>query len=854
MSGNFYRGFATFTPTPLHSLALLTFATAAGCASAQGTQGTQVAQVEFNEAFLQHIGPAFDVARFDKGNVAVPGEYRADLYVNETWMGRTNLTLKETANGVVPCFDGELLERIGLDFAKLPVAAAEARAPGARACVALPPLVPDATASFDNGEQRLDVSVPQAALSRRARGYVEPKYWDDGIPAALLQYNANAYHSEANGYASTQGYLGLTAGLNVGPWRFRHSGSLTTSTGNGTHYQSIQTNLQRAITPLKSQLTIGDAFTDGTMFDSVGFRGVQLATDDRMYPESQRGYAPTIHGIARSNAVVRVTQNGNVLYETNVAPGPFMIDDLYPTGYGGNLQVVVTEADGTQSVSAVPYAAAPFAVRPGITRFSVTAGEYRDALVDSKPPLAQATVQHGFTNALTGYGGVSVAQGYLAAVVGAALNTPLGAFAFDLTQANTALPGGQPSRSGQSLRLSYSELVVPTNTNITVAAYRYSSSGYLSLQDAMRLRTSGMAGLAMYDGGLQRNSFQMTLNQALPAGWGQFYLSGTMRDYWNRGGTDTQFQAGYNNTFRRVNYGVSASRQYALTSQRWDNRVMATVSVPLGIGAHAPYSTTSVQHDTLAGVSVQENVSGTLGADNAFSYGVNVNHTGGGDVASATGAGVNATWIAPLSTLNASAALNSGYRQVGGGLAGGVVAWRGGVALTPSMGQTMAIVEAKDAAGARIATQNGLRVDRFGHALVSNLTPFSSNELEIDPKGLPVSVELKSTSQHVAPTAGAVVHVAFETDNPGRAAVIRAKGEDGQPLPFGARIVDAAGKDVGTVAQGGRAVVRGLQDIEGELQVSWGEGGAQACHMKYRLPAADRSRDTAWTSIDSVCE
>ena len=98
------------------------------------------------------------------------------------------------------------------------------------------------------------------------------------------------------------------------------------------------------------------------------------------------------------------------------------------------------------------------------------------------------------------------------------------------------------------------------------------------------------------------------------------------------------------------------------------------------------------------------------------------------------------------------------------------------------------------------------------------------------------------------------MRVAFETDNPGRAAVIRAKGEDGQPLPFGARVVDAAGKDVGTVAQGGRAVVRGLQDIEGELQVRWGEGGAQTCRMNYRLPAADHSRDTAWTSIDSVCE
>ncbi|MGN4073743.1 fimbria/pilus outer membrane usher protein, partial [Burkholderia gladioli] len=47
---------------------------------------------------------------------------------------------------------------------------------------------------------------------------------------------------------------------------------------NGTRvdvsrYQSVQTYLQRSIAGLKSQFVIGEAFTDGTMFDSVGFRG-----------------------------------------------------------------------------------------------------------------------------------------------------------------------------------------------------------------------------------------------------------------------------------------------------------------------------------------------------------------------------------------------------------------------------------------------------------------------------------------------------------------------------------------------------------------------------------------------------
>lgn len=39
-----------------------------------------------------------------------------------------------------------------------------------------------------------------------------------------------------------------------------------------------------------------------------------------MLPDSQKGFAPTIRGIARTNAQVTVRQNGYVLYQTYVTP------------------------------------------------------------------------------------------------------------------------------------------------------------------------------------------------------------------------------------------------------------------------------------------------------------------------------------------------------------------------------------------------------------------------------------------------------------------------------------------------------------------------------------------------------
>ncbi|SPA02309.1 fimbrial biogenesis outer membrane usher protein [Cupriavidus taiwanensis] len=816
---------------------------------------TMLAEVEFNDTFLQQPGGVrIDVSRFNKGNVALPGSYRAELYVNDVWLGRTEATLRQVGDdtrNVQPCFDRAGIERIGIDLSKL---SPEASAKLVAGCVALPELVPDATASFDNGEQRLDVSVPQIAMSRTARGYVDPKYWDEGVTAARLQYNANVYHSDAGGFSTTQSYVGLNAGFNFGGWRFRHVGNLTHGDFEGSRYQSVQTSLQRSLAPIRSQLVIGEAYTDGALFDSFGFRGVQVASDDRMYPESQRGYAPVVRGIANSNARVQVRQSGNIIYETTVAPGAFEITDLYPTGYGGDLELVITEADGSVRTSRLPFAAAVNALRPGITRYSMTVGQYRNVALQSRPMMMQATVQHGISNMVTGYGGFIVAQDYTAVMGGGALNTDLGAFGADLTQAWTDLQNAG-GRSGQSMRLSYSKLVAPTNTNLTLAAYRYSSSGYLSMADAMALRDLEQRGMAagMFMGGIQRGRLQVTINQMLPQGYGSFYLTGSTQNYWNRSGSDTQFQAGYNNSYKRINYGISASRQFNVNAGKWDNRVMLTVGIPLGTGQHAPHSMTSLSHDSSGGTSLQQSVTGTLGDDNAFTYGVNAGYTGGGNSTDTATVGANVGYVSPFATVTASASKGRNYSQAGFGISGGIVAYAGGVAFTPMPGDTMAIVEAADAAGARVTNGSGLRVDPWGHAIVPSLTPFSTNQIEIDPRGLPISVALKTTQQNTAPTAGAIVKMKFETDNPGRAAILRVMGPDGEPLPFGAEVTDAQGQAAGTVGQGGRIIVRGLKQDSGELLVKWGSDATSSCALRYALPPETARPANPFAVLDAGC-
>ncbi|WP_241191044.1 fimbria/pilus outer membrane usher protein, partial [Klebsiella grimontii] len=175
--------------------------------------------------------------------------------------------------------------------------------------------------------QRLYLTVPQAFMGNRARGYIPPELWDHGINAGLLNYNftGNNVHNDVGG-SSNYAYLNLQSGLNLGAWRLRDNTTWSYSSGGSSStsenkWQHINTWLERDITLLRSRLTLGDSYTNGDVFDGINFRGAQLASDDNMLPDSQKGFAPVIHGIARGTAQVSVKQNGYEIYQSTVPPG-----------------------------------------------------------------------------------------------------------------------------------------------------------------------------------------------------------------------------------------------------------------------------------------------------------------------------------------------------------------------------------------------------------------------------------------------------------------------------------------------------------------------------------------------------
>ena len=101
-----------------------------------------------------------------------PGIHRVDIVVNGQRQGRRTLEFvaRDAANDAQPCVDPELLALLGVDPAPANSAAPALPQP----CAPLEHWLPLATSRVDAGALEWSVSIPQANLKRRARGYVDP--------------------------------------------------------------------------------------------------------------------------------------------------------------------------------------------------------------------------------------------------------------------------------------------------------------------------------------------------------------------------------------------------------------------------------------------------------------------------------------------------------------------------------------------------------------------------------------------------------------------------------------------------------------------------------------------------------
>lgn len=790
-------------------------------------------EVEFDPRFLKTIGKStIDVRRFSHGNPIPAGQYYADVYLNSEWKGRINLRYSDIgdAKGTDLCISPELLSIMDLVKEAMTVTKQSQN----DTCHLASESIPSAKMHFDLSTLRLTIEIPQAMIIARPRGYIAPAQWQTGVPAGFINYDANYYqYKTADTAENNQTYLGIKAGLNFAGWAFRHRGSESWNNSHNSGYQNIETNIMHDVTTLRAQLTLGDFYTSGELMDSLSLRGIRLASDDRMLPNSLRGYAPTVRGIANSNAKVTIRQNGNILYETVVPAGPFVINDLYPSGYAGDLNVTITESNGQNRTFDVPFASVAQLIRPEYSRWQISAGRYRYTNKTLNDLVAQGTFQYGLTNDITLNSGITVAPHYSAGLAGAAFNTPIGAIASDITFSRTTFTNSDVTRKGYSLHTSYSVNVPTTSTNITLAAYRYSSKDFYNLKDAISANHSdfiddaSIKSAAFYR---PKNQYQLSVNQNLGKEWGNIYLTGSTYNYWGRQGSRHEYQMGYSNFWKRLNYQVGFSQSRDNENQQLDDRVYLNLSLPLGNDIQSPLLSSTFNYNKSGNNTLQTSISGVTGEDNQFSYGISGNTQESGP----SGYSVNGGYRSPFVNLMATTGRDSAHnRQASIAASGAIVAHPYGITLSNDLSDTFTIIHAKGAQGAIINNAPGSRLDYWGNGIVPYVTPYAKNHISIDPSHLPMNVELSATEQEIIPRANSATLVTFNTQI-GHAILFDIKKSNGDTPPMAAEVFDEQEHLVGYVAQGGRFFARGLPE-EGRLRVVWGIGHNNQCAFTYKV-------------------
>lgn len=790
---------------------------------------TVLAQDYFSPDFIEtrgNIPRDIDISRFSHSDGQLPGVYPVDVYVNGQYIESRDILFVSTMNTLTPVLKQADFVTWGVKQNATPEWMKMA---GSDSIKNISELLPGSQLNFQFDGMKLDVSVPQEYMRRDPQGSVAPEQWDDGLNMLFTNYNFSAANSHNSGHSRNDSYLNLRSGINVGPWRLRNYSTYNNSDGAG-RWKSINTALERDIKVLKSQFSVGESYTRAGVFDSVNFRGAQLYSDDTMLPESLRGFAPVVRGIARSNAQVTIRQGGNIIWQSYVPPGPFVIDDLYPTAASGDLEVSVREADGTVRQSIQPFSAVPVMQREGQFKYALAAGKYRASnSKDKEPEFLQATMSYGLPRDTTIYGGTLASGDYQAGVVGIGKGFgDFGSLSFDTTFAHTRMPDS--TDDGVSLRAQYAKDFASTGTSMSLMGYRYSSSGFRDFQEANgdinRFRTG--SDTTPEDDGWRyqrnkRSKAQVTLNQRL-GNWGNMNLSAWQQGYWG-GDTERNVNVGYNTSINQINYGLNYSYSRGPWHSDNDQIVSFTLQIPFSRFLPDSWMTVSGSSNKKGDTTTQVGLSGLALEDKNLSWNLQQGYN-------SKGADMMGSASANYKGSHGEYQLGYNYsrdnRQVSVGAMGGLVVHPYGISATQPLGETMALVKADNAAAVKVANNSGIYTDSKGFAIVPYVTPYRQNSLSLDTASLNGNTDVLNDTRTVVPTKGALSLADFPTVT-GYKIMLQLTGK---AIPFGATATLKNHRSVpeGIVDDRKRVWLNGAPE-KGTVDVTWAGGGCQATYQ-----------------------
>lgn len=786
-----------------------------------------------------------DLSKFEKIGYNEPGKYYVELYVNDQFFATEEINFKlNSYDKIYPCFSLSYLINLGVDTKKI----GNTEIINSGSCLDLSKIMPNASYDFNFQTQKLYISIPQAYLFNTIKGFISPSLWDNGINSFFVNYSLTGSNSSGH---SDDYYLSLNSGVNLGSFQFRNLSSWQYSKLDGNKnnmWQSIYTYLQKPIISLKSTLVIGESNTSDTFFDSIGFRGIKLKTSDDMFPNSQQGYAPAVKGIAKTNAKITIKQNGYIVYQTNVAPGPFEISDLTVTATGGDLSVIIEENDGSIQTYSIPFSSIPLLQRENRFKYEAVAGEYRNGNNNQKKiEFIQGSLIYGISNETSVYLASQLSKNYNSILTGFGQNLgDFGAISFDITNAKSTLIDNK-DYNGQSARLLYAKSFNDTGTTMKLLGYRYSTKNYYTLSDTTYKSMAGYDSLNNDDdvftgyynlNNSRKGKFQGVINQSLGT-YGSVYASITNQSYWNTSEKDEWYQLGYNTSSHGINYSLSYSRNKSVGLKNKDNSISVNINIPLksffknynkdNYFVNDSYLTMSAANNSNGNNIYQAGLSGTLLDDRNLSYSIKQGHIQNQGYLGSIDIGYQGSY----GDYELGYFFDNNQEKINYSISGSAVLHENGLTLGQSLNDTAILVKATGAENVNLINYTGVKTDWRGYAILPYAMPYRMNRVALDTNTLPDNVEIKNNIKSTAPINGAISRVTFDTSI-GIKALLQIR-HNNKNIPFGTIVKLKSDTTINSiVGDDGKLYITGLP-IKGTLNAKWGVGKNDYCEAFYNF-------------------
>ncbi|MCM7588017.1 fimbria/pilus outer membrane usher protein [Enterobacter chuandaensis] len=767
-------------------------------------------EVEFDTGILQARGLDPRLAEEFRSGARFPaGMNRVKLMVNGQERGKASVRF--TAGGDA-CLTAALARQGQLTWS-----GEDATHATPDQCVTAGSLWPQAEVRAMPGEGTLELFVPEDAILN-GEDYLS---WEHGGHGVLLNYSAQYMKSRSAFSAFSYRQVQTEAGFNVADWIVRSTQNWS-DFSEGSEFRHQNAWVQKTLYDHKSVLQAGRINLSVGTTGGGRVLGMQVTPEAALYGKPG---AAVVTGIADDTSVVEIRQQNVLLHRTSVPQGPFALRGFTLLNLTSDLVVTVVNSDGSQREYSVPptvYRTGESTVRPGL---SWGFGRWDQDGYREHPWVGALSTGWQLMPRLGVQSEAFVAKAYQA------LNL----------STDTQLPGGQGIAVGVAASLAKGK-----NGLLASASASQPLPGEVSLSLNGSWQTNGYREFTetlSEDQNTVRNRAQFGPSLSWSHPWAGSTSLSWIRSLTSEGRHSDYAQLGWTRRIAGAYLSITAGRSTDSVSGRQDDRVYASLQIPLGKNG----SLTGYVHNSGNQTRYGSRYTWRQSQRTNWSVSAEQSHPDGKRSFSGT---VNT--VAPWTHLSGNVSTNSDKtRSVSLLSSGGVLLSDGVVLFSPyRITETFGTVSVDGMSGVRVETPAGpVWTNRKGKAVLPSLSGWQTSTISLDATSLNKGSDVVNGYEEIRLARGAVSRVGFAVVST-RRVLIRVTDAQGGRLPPRATVYDDQGQFMSVTSEDGTVFI---SDARPGMALEI-EGPSTTCSLSLTdLPEQRPAQAGLYEELTAVC-